>query len=307
MKIDIKNVVFNLGKIANNDIYFPDYVNTYLERYITFLKDNRVDNDIINLIITFKRKIYTCLIEYYCGQHSQAKSYFIEAINYIDLKDLIVLLKDNHFYRIRTPSKNLLSKEEMFHIQFQERYKVSTQRFSYPGLPCLYLGSSFEVCCEEKDCWDKKTNIAYIEKSDSTKIWILDLYFFENFDFQNLSEKDYEKFIKLWPLVACCSFVYENPKQMVFRPDYIIPQLLLEYLIDKNSDVDVTGTGTKVCGIKYHSVKKNLFGKNDKKPLISYINYVFPATTVKPNGFCNILKSQFNVKWIRFLSELSKP
>lgn len=306
MKIDIGNTVFNLKKIKNNKIYFPDYVNTYLSDYINFLEEVQTEKKIIQMIKQFSKNIYICLIEYYCGQHGSAKYYFDKALNYVDLKDIFISLDEKAFYRARFPSENCITKDEMFHIPFEERYKVSTQRFSYPGLPCLYLGSSYEVCCEELGDWSKTMNIAYIEKCSKSQMTVLDLHFFEKFDFKKISKKDGEKFFRLWPLVACCSFVYENSEKMKFRPDYIIPQLLLEYIIDKNTDVDINGHGEKLCGIKYHSVKKEFFNQNDHASLATYNNYVFPVQSNQTNGHCHILKEQFNVKWVCFLDELKK-
>ena len=306
MKIDINNDVFNFKKIKNNTEYFPDHVNSYLKNYISFLGKNQVKSNIIQSIKEFSKNIYICLIEYYCGQHSSAKYYFDKAVNYVDYQDIIKTLDEKEFYRARFHSKHRLTKDEMFHIPFEERYKVSTQRFSYPGLPCLYLGSSYEVCCEELGDWSDTMNIAHIEKRNTSKMVILDLCFFEKFEFEKISTEDGEKFIKLWPLVACCSFEYENSKEMKFRPDYIIPQLLLEYIIDKNTDVCINGCGEKICGIKYHSVKKDFFNKNDTLSITTYNNYVFPAQSNQTNGYCFILKEQFDVKWVSLLGELCK-
>lgn len=46
-----------------------------------------------------------------------------------------------NLYRMRI-SKETLSKEKMFHVPFNMREKVSSARFSIPGFPCLYLGTS---------------------------------------------------------------------------------------------------------------------------------------------------------------------
>ncbi len=54
-----------------------------------------------------------------------------------------------HLYRVRRGTMQSFSKSELFHIPFEERYKVRTQRYSIPGLPCLYLGGSIWVCWEE--------------------------------------------------------------------------------------------------------------------------------------------------------------
>lgn len=304
MKIDINNAVFELKKIQNIEEYFPDYIETYLNSYIVFLEKNKIKADIIALIKEFSRKIYICLVEYYCGQHDSAKFYFDQAINCVNFKDIYTPLEEEVFYRARKSTKTYVSKDEMFHIPLEKRHLVSTQRYSYPGLPCLYLGSSYEVCCDELNDWNENVRIAYIEKNSLNKLSILDLCFFKKFDFDQISDEDVDKFIRLWPLVACCSFVYENANDMKFRPDYIIPQLLLEYIIDKNADADIKGFGEKVCGIKYHSVKKSFFKNNDETSKNMYNNYVFPVISGQPKGYCNVLKKMFEVKWVRLLGEI---
>jgi hypothetical protein len=50
-----------------------------------------------------------------------------------------------HLYRIRTWNVPLSLRRELFHIPFQSRERVATQRYSIPGLPCLYLGGSVWV------------------------------------------------------------------------------------------------------------------------------------------------------------------
>lgn len=54
-----------------------------------------------------------------------------------------------NLYRIRTGTNYPYSKEELFHVPFSDREKVSSARYSIPGLPCLYLGNSIYVCWEE--------------------------------------------------------------------------------------------------------------------------------------------------------------
>lgn len=305
MKIDINNSIFNLPQINDKGKYFPEYVHEYIKNYVLFLKNSGIETDIINVIEDFSKKIYICLIEYYCGQHDSAKYYFDQAINCINIQCAYATLDKNVFYRARKADKTkVINSDGMFHIPFEERYKVSTQRYSYPGLPCLYLGSSYQVCCDELSDWSEQLYIACIQKNNSAEISVLDLYFFEKYDFDRISDEDIMKFVKMWPLVACCSFVYENPDDMKFRPDYIIPQLLLEYIIDKNADVDITGTGKKVCGIRYHSVTKDFFEHEGKTSAVTYNNYVFPAITNKANGYCSILKEQFEVNWVRVLREV---
>jgi hypothetical protein len=54
-------------------------------------------------------------------------------------------------YRIRVARdpEAAFRRRDLFHIPFEKRHEVTTQRFSIPGLPCLYLGGSVYVCWEE--------------------------------------------------------------------------------------------------------------------------------------------------------------
>lgn len=65
------------------------------------------------------------------------------------------------FYRMRKipDRRNGIEYTEMFHVPIIMRRQVSTERFSIPGYPCLYLGNSIYVCWEEmgrpvmNTCW----------------------------------------------------------------------------------------------------------------------------------------------------------
>src|ERR1035437_2867592 len=56
------------------------------------------------------------------------------------------------YYRIRSLGESEVTpptEKEMFHVPFEKRGFVSTNRFSISGFPCLYLGRSLQVCYEE--------------------------------------------------------------------------------------------------------------------------------------------------------------
>ena len=74
-------------------------------------------------------------------------------------------IKSNtNFYRARDNNTGFLyTKEEMFHIPYELRHKVTNQRYSVSGLPCLYLGSSTYLCWEELERPDYlKCNFVYL-------------------------------------------------------------------------------------------------------------------------------------------------
>lgn len=306
MLINPKNTIFTINEISSKEVYFPDYVKAYFSTYIDYLKSIKYATQIVSKIEGFAYNLNICLKDYYCGQHDSAQFFFRKAIGCIDCNDVYRNLTDCLFYRARKNENSLFSPSEMFHIRFEHRYKVRTQRYSYPGLPCLYLGSSIEVCCDELGCWDDNLNIAQVSKQSSEDIGIFDLYFFEEYDFNNLEPEQENQFVCLWPLVACCSFTYQNADGMSFRPDYIVPQLLLEYIIDKNAENGLHGSDTMAYGIRYHSVKKPLINFNSSKSTCDYINYVFPVLSNGSTGFCEMLERIFRVEQVFLLGKNNK-
>lgn len=301
MILDVHSNLFKLSPLEHSYEFFPDHVHLYLKDYISFLSSLKTVNyKDLQAIEAFDRNILLCLEDYYFGQHEPAKQYFNEAIDSIHVSEAFSQLNETVFYRARlleNSSGKRFSKEEMFHIPFEKRYLVSTQRYSYPGLPCLYLGSSVDVCCLELDSKIDAITIATIERSPEDIYNILDLGFYETYDFSDLPEEEFSRFVRLWPLVACCSFSFLNTSNMKFRPDYILPQMLLEYIIDCNATADLGKTGRYVQGIKYLSVKKfsgrdSLLSADDSQ----YYNYVFPVRSLGKTGFCKELSSTFSVK-----------
>ena len=308
MKINISDSVFECISINNSTIYFPDYVRNYLSQYISFIKKNNFQNNLINKISTFRDRIFLCLIENYSGQKNISYKYFCEALESINFASTFVFLKENEFYRIRSSktdinNHHILHKQtEMFHIPFEERYKITTQRYSYPGLPCLYLGKSIDVCILECDSAnDVYINIAKISPNNSFSIKVVDLYCFDEYDFNNLTEEQLTQFLLLWPLVRCCSFSYKENHKMHFHPEYIIPQMLLEYLIDRKYSDMLNGKNEIIAGIRYHSVKQPIYfsNTNDK-----YVNYVFPVQENQKKGLCVKLQEAFCIQKIAFLRDI---
>lgn len=77
-----------------------------------------------------------------------------------------------------------------------------------------------------------------------------------------------------WPLIAACSIIREYPDSK-FAPEYVIPQMLLQWITDHQDDKD---DKWKMDGIRYFSTKKIEYPEDIK----STVNYVFPA--IKSDG-----------------------
>lgn len=303
--LDTKNLKLNLEE------YFPDAIDKYLETYFDYLKSKNVKREIISNVQEFHNNIHMSLIEYYYGQHGSSRFFFNRALAHVDIKVLCTHIREKIFYRARFNKDGLHDKvytaDEMFHIPLNKRYLVSTERYSFPGLPCLYLGTSPEVCCVELDNYDDNLSVAII-KSKKADIHIIDLAFFDKFDIYSLDSELRDKIYKLWPIVACCSFSYNKShkakSEIKFRPDYIIPQLLLEYIVDKNFDNSMSDSQNDIVGIRYRTVKKPFFDLKGNMFDNKYVNYVFPALSSEKIGHCSKLKAWFEITHVSKLKEL---
>ena len=239
--------------------------------------------------IQFIELIGLAVSEYNYGRHCSAYSLFKTAMSYLDIQVLVRPLESKSFYRLR--SKKTSKSEEMFHIPLEERYKVGTQRYSFPGLPCLYLGSSVDVCKEElKDVISDNYSIAQYILNDAIFPQIFDLSFFFSIRYDSMDEITRRKFWDLLPLIALCSVKCAYPKgaNIRFRKEYVIPQMLLEYLMDTQPF-----GGKEIIGIKYRSVG-HLYDVLEKDNQYQrWNNYVFPAISNRPSGFSKQLQESF--------------
>ena len=184
------------------------------------------------------------------------------------------------------------TRKEMFHIPLNKRGIVSTQRYSSPGYPCLYLGSTVYSCWEEmrRPSFDELMYSAYEVRYD-----------FKVFDMRIPQKNDYQKdklhqTIYRIPLILACSVVVKTPTD-VFKPEYIIPQLLVETIICNNKERIEQGQATTfpdtVWGVLYTSTHIN----DDFPYGIDYLqNIVLPVVNSEnEQHYCNYLATLFKI------------
>jgi hypothetical protein len=202
-----------------------------------------------------------------------------------DLKDFREVLKirqyetDQSFFRMRIYRGNTpLEMKAMFHIPFEKRGLVNTQRYSIPGFPCLYLGRTVYGCWEEMNRPDindfqvvRLKNILPIKYLDLTRPKYSD----------NLMTRDIYHYLMTWPLIACCSVKVSNYVDP-FKPEYIIPQLLLQW-VRKNQDLDA---------IRFNSTHID-FHKTGS--VGDFSNLVLPVKSNKDSGYCHSLTEIFEM------------
>lgn len=262
-----------------------------------FPKDYNHSKKIIrNRIKTVYAKLNVAINFYYEGKPAKAYTEIKSLLRNVSvIRDLsdgyqgfilhsFDFLKENNLFRmtkINTTSDSKCTKNEIFHIPFEIRGKASTARFSIPGFPCLYLGTSAKVCWLETGKHEDKTYISRFRVNNKnfslTPLNLSIPKFFTEEIYDKSSDLNFEAFCFLitFPLIQTCSFkIHEKSVDYKFKPEYIIPQLLMQFTGEEKS---------KFNSIIYSSTKAE---SNTMKSL----NIVIPVRTIKDSGFCDELK-----------------
>ncbi|MBR1833362.1 MAG: hypothetical protein IJ784_13190 [Ruminiclostridium sp.] len=219
---------------------------------------------------------------------------------------------DLNLYRVvRVNDNKPYTRSRVFHTPYNLRSKVSTSRYSIAGYPSLYLSTSLKLCCEELHLNPlvdyALTSLFRFERTieySNVNISVIELGIkpqdFLNRDFLNesseryryinhrmINSKDFRSAYLLWyPLIAACSFIRVN-KNDPFAAEYIIPQLLMQWIRTKikiNDELD------QLMGIRYFScasIRASEMG----------FNYVFPTSgKQKTNSqYCDVLSKAFKL------------
>jgi len=216
----------------------------------------------------------------------------LEGFLYFRITERVKYPESISLFRVRSSQSKYLSRKDMFHVPFHLRGKVRNQRFSISGFPCLYLGSSIYVCWEELNRPDFGSLFISKFRLLTKQPGILDLTFsvdeakgsiekfrkddpFSEWLLFNTVEK-----IILFPLILSCSIINKESTD-VFKEEYIIPQLLLEWV---NSTGKINAIEYLSSGLPDYSLDNSL-----------YRNYVFPTKRQKEKGYCSSLSGIFEL------------
>ncbi len=259
---------------------------------INGLHHKSTNKSITNNQENFIQGIIKTIEEYYKGNTGKSYSIFSRTLNnrFANEKSMIKIKtykQNDFFYRMRVKEDNyIFSKDEMFHIPFHMRHIISTQRFSIPGFPSLYLGETAYICWEELKRPDlNKLQVSKYELIKNLRLIDLTFNVTEN---ENKLDFDYYKQLMIWPLIASCSYKVKH-NNASFKAEYIIPQFLLQWVNERN---DFDDEKHQIDGIKYNSTHlKDTHNKNYGE--IS--NIVLPVKSNLSEGYCMKLLDYFNV------------
>lgn len=278
------NELKNLAPYNNQNLEYRDTLSKILKTYVENLSSIDEDEKIHNWekhirnVDNIVKRLKDIAMASYKGQPSSAYNKFKYLIKDFSNNLIFTILnKDTHFYRMRVFEKQRtnITYEDMFHIPINKRRTVKTQRYSTPGYPCLYLGTSIYSCWEEmcrpfmNNCW-----VSLLKNTENLNL--LDL----RFPSEEIFTNNFQKYIYVFPFIISCMIPVKNVDD-IYKPEYIIPQLFIEWIIN-NENYD---------GIFYTiSHKNNDFDYSLRKNENIAIPIKSPLDKAK---YCPILKRMF--------------
>lgn len=284
---------------------FQGFVSEMLDGYLAKLDQFTQPTDLAaevqsqrENIVAFCNAAKELVLATLAGHPHTAYSLFLEGIeplaSYVQRQALKELKTTDLgiLYRVRKQLGATLTREGLFHIPFEARHRVSTQRYSIPGLPCLYLGGSLYTCWAEmgRPPFNELHASAFWLSNEKT-VSILNLagrparlLLLLTSDGEPPPDPHLRNALAteviLWPLQALCSIVVRH-RDAPFKPEYILPQILLQWVSQEH----------QFDGICYYSTHVEAVTNLAWPPC----NLVFPARKIKPTGRCARLRQLFKM------------
>lgn len=249
---------FDLPIVIRYDNEYQEVLKNKLEQYKSIVQELRVSENCKNHVNSVCNMINEVLKEYYNGYTMNATQMLIEIISKHQNNAFLVSSIDNnyafrgmappqirpfenkiyeemmneplYFFKARVSEKKL-EKKDMFHIPYNQRGLISTQRFSMAGVPCMYFSTTSFGCWLELSMPEKE--YFYCSAYKLPLEWkILNLCVHQSviqnaMNFQDNPKFDEEDALIVFPLVIATSFrVLERNRS--FKSEYIISQLLMQ-------------------------------------------------------------------------------
>lgn len=262
--------------------------------YEAFLPSNKNKLDILKTVDSKVKKICEIYRTYSNGNVLSAETKMKNLIYQKDHRYKMFLLdgKEN-WYRARRLNENdrQFSEKEMFHVPFNKRHLVENYRYSLSGYPCLYLGKTTLTCWEELQK-PSLHDFCVSQFSLIENVKVLDLTLPDKspiaeplFGGKSEEEKKEDRYLQLitWPLILACSvptFIPNAP----FKPEYVIPQLLMRVIVKMGS--------SDLYGIAYTSTRRDY---HYAEAIVHHMNIALPVRKVKKDGYCEELCSKLSL------------
>lgn len=139
------------------------------------------------------------------------------------------------FFRCRK-EKEIKSREELLHVPLTKRSLSSSNRFSLPGIPCLYLASTTFCCWNELGQPNEMTAAAFRLNEKGEDLKILNLVISQRL----IDGMDYDPFKPMpplafkmrvfFPLIIATSISTLQQDTTGYKPEYTISHLIMRSL-----------------------------------------------------------------------------
>ena len=280
----IRETLTNRPKNKRMDVFLE----MVFKKYNNLLNDcclasclSKTQQDKIELI---ENRIIECIKDYFRGCLMGALNEIQNLLQ--DLKssegnNLTILKKGEIWYRgrIKEECLNLFNRKEMFHIPEYLREKVNSQRFSFNGYPCLYLGKTIWACWEELN-EPHLDDVCFSAFKLTQDIRLLNLSIPSEETLKVLPSEDTAKLLISLPIMIACSVKTLN-ENANFKSEYVIPQMMMAELIN------------------WHWYDGYIFSSTKRNPAFEWkedylLNVVLPVVgDFDEDGLCISLKHAF--------------
>lgn len=310
MNIDefIRDQLFSFPLVSNR--YFLSFLSEYNSQYLERLKliddDNRdFVTESFSGINNTCEQIQSIATAFFEGRLHSAYTEFTCLIKRLEpllipnkyYRDIYI---DNSLFKARRELQKEFEIKDMFHVPFERRYITKTNRFSVAGLPCLYLANSIYTCWEELNQpafsrlavsrFECQKTMNYLDLSFN--LWYLKYggdTFAAGTELAERAKQDrldtLKRFLMLYPLyVACYKRVNGDSTDAHFKPEYIFPQLVMQWAVESGID-GVIYLSTKCSGLDCE------FPFNQEP----FLNFAFPVRTTAERGFCSTISNWFKL------------
>ncbi len=308
---------------AEDEKSFLHHYNAKMESFFSILKSVSpsslftVDKtDFLESVLALSTGLQKVLQVYLEGFPSKAFSLFKQIADETGLENELLYYRTisvdsgHHFFRVKkeyndnkkpiagntSGFKKLLKREALFHVPFEKRKAIGTNRYSIPGFPCIYLSDSLHTSWSE--CLtDTKEAFHGAGFTNKRPLYFADLVPLNVFlqatskgskiyDTPSI-DKMYFDYASIYPLILAChskiKYRSSYTGEIQFRSEYIIPQLLLQWYREKEIILD---------GIRYLSCTADM---RFPRSSFSKFNYVVPVLETGEKGYCNCLKNIFDI------------
>ncbi len=312
-----------LKKIFSKDKYrlplswdgkdFYETLYEHLTMYREDIKGNYEDPDLYDEVKTVCNGLCAAVNLSFQGYPKKAYEHFENVMEILSKDPLLIdkkILEKEQFYRVVDVGNAAVpSRQRIFHVPFNKRSKMSTRRYSIPGFPSLYLGTTVELCCMElgKDPQRDYLCVSRYELQTDSRVFryygkrpVFDNDKFMIFDISikpdeaiKANDLDIIKYIKWYPLISASSYI-RALRDDPYSAEYIIPQLFTQWVRSKDEDAFV--------GIKYFSCAPVYVADHG-------YNYVFPTMGATyharktKSDYCNRLSHRFVLTAPRLIME----